>query len=405
MPIMDGVETGTQLIRLIDECVSFSITTAWATPSPIFEAIKKNINKLKIAIVGIDFYQTHPAVLEWLLIKAPKKTLIGKSKKGVFHPKLYCFDLGDGDNRTIMIGSANMTAAAFTSNEERCIRVKMTKISVDNTFDKLNKISTSISDFDIVEYKKKWLTHGALIRLLARDGSGKSSQQQFLRYPDVLDLDFDEYHWLCTQEMHHYYQDRIDMLGFAINTVQSGQLSHNDFCCLAGIPPNTPATNLPKCGFFGSMRGNASFRDTVKAANSRGKLMSALGLIPRTGNVTSSEYKTFLNSVNNIVQVAYGNSYGKAIHLSPATRLLSMWRPDLFFCVNGAVVRGLAYDLNTSAKGKFGIQTTDGYWDTVQRLQNSTWGKSSNNKKWAPEKETCWKGRIAMIDSLYYEPI
>ena len=83
-----------------------------------------------------------------------------------------------------------------------------------------------------------------------------------------------------------------------------------------------------------------------------------------------------------------------------------MKRPDLFFCENGANSKRLADDLGITISGKNGIKTVDGYLDAAVRLQNSTWGSSSTPKKFIDKNmPQCWKGRVAMIDAIYYNPI
>lgn len=73
-----------------------------------------------IFVVGIDFYQTDPTVLEKLLkLKARGKVEVYMGtfeRKWTFHPKLYLFEGARG--ASVIVGSANMTSGGLEDNHE-----------------------------------------------------------------------------------------------------------------------------------------------------------------------------------------------------------------------------------------------------------------------------------------------
>jgi HKD family nuclease len=74
-----------------------------------------------IFVCGLDFYQTEPNALKAIYSLALRyencKLLIQEqNSKSIFHPKLYYFRTGD--ERTVLIGSANFTKGGFKSNFE-----------------------------------------------------------------------------------------------------------------------------------------------------------------------------------------------------------------------------------------------------------------------------------------------
>lgn len=398
MGMLSGPQTEKKIIQLIKSCKSFSIAVAWATSNKVFKAIQKHQNKLEMMIVGIDFWQTHPVVLTWMQNSGKSNMYIGQCQGGIFHPKVFYFEFDNQkEHNTLIIGSANLTSAAFSRNEEACVGVKIDK-SDDSGLSMLakwRKNGIPIVDYDIDEYRKNYLTKGRVVRKsLSIIGC-----EEFRDYPDLLSLTFDDYYWLCTQDPYHYFNMRLDLLDFG----QTSPLSQGQFQCIAGIG-NAPTPNHQLgWGLFGSMQAEASFRSTV--LKNWKPLHDFYQKLPSQGYIGRQTAKQFIDVVENHININFGNQYNKKNHLSAASRLLAMKRPDLFFCVNGANCSRLANDLGMTVAGKRGIKTIDGYLDAVEILQQSTWGSTSLPTAGTKNEIRCWEGRIAMIDALYYEPI
>jgi len=402
MGILSGAQTEKTILELIKSCKSFSIAVAWATSNAVFQAIKAHENKLGTMIVGIDFWQTHPDVLLWMKKSGKSNMFVGQAKGGVFHPKVFLFEFDDSkETDTLVIGSANLTAAAFSKNEEACVRVKVEKNdrSAASLITGWTKNGIPIDAFDISDYRKNYLVKGRSVRqLLNVRGS-----EEFRENPDLLKLSFEEYYMLCTKDPYHYFQSRLALLDYCAKP----NLSYDEFRCVAGLAPSLATDNELEYGLFGSMGADASFRDTI-FHRTHWQVMNALyqGL-SSTGVITRARAEQFIKDVENHVNHCFGNQYKKTNHLSAASRLLAMRRPDLFFCVNGANSKRLADDLGITVNGKRGIKTVDGYLDAVEMLRNSSWGMSRPPSKAMAEEELnrCWNGRVAMIDALYYEPV
>lgn len=398
MKILSGKVTENKLLGLIKDCTSFSVAVAWATKNKVFSAIQIYGTKLDQMIVGVDFYQTHPDVLNWMKVSKKKKMIIGKSKSGVFHPKIFLFEFDNRDCNTLVIGSANLTAAAFTRNEEACVCIEIQKdnLSAANLITSWVKNGIAIGSFDIPEYRKDYLVKGRSVRQVLTT----RKHEEFRENPDLLILSFDEYYLLCKEDPYHYFSDRLALLDFC----GKPNLTHDEFCCVAGVNPVNPISGIDY-GLFGRMSADAAFRDTVQNKTHWLTLQKLYHGLP-SGQITKVVAKKFIKNVEDHVNKCFGKSYKKLNHLSAGTRLLAMKRPDLFFCENGANSKRLADDLGITISGKNGIKTVDGYLDAAVRLQNSTWGSSSAPKKFIDKNmPQCWKGRVAMIDAIYYNPI
>jgi HKD family nuclease len=402
MGILSGKSTETALLELMEKCTSFSVAVAWATVNDVFEAVKKYEKKLDYMIVGVDFYQTHPDVLNWMKKNKKKGMFVGNSKNGIFHPKIFLFEFDDKENNTLVIGSANLTAAAFSRNEEASVRLKVTKedSSAATLIATWARSGIPIASFNTDEYRTDYLVKGRAVRQALNSRKSK----EFKENPDLLELSFDEYYLLCTKDPFHYFKDRLDLLDFCARP----NLSHDEFCCVAGIKSLRPVgeLGLEYYGLFGSMGADAAFRDTVKHEKHWVGLHTLYQSVSPIGKVTNATAKSFIENVEAHVNAYFGNKYEKKNHLSAATRLLALRRPDLFFCVNGANGKRLADDLGITVNGKDGVKTVDGYLQTVEMLRKSTWGSSLIPKITGDQNLLrCWKGRVAMIDSIYYEPI
>jgi HKD family nuclease len=81
----------------------------------LFDLLAEHRDKIEQLTVGVHFYQTHPDFIAEFLDHDGVRFVMNPS--GVFHPKLYMFELPKGRWECVT-GSANFTKAAFTSNAE-----------------------------------------------------------------------------------------------------------------------------------------------------------------------------------------------------------------------------------------------------------------------------------------------
>jgi hypothetical protein len=141
--------------------------------------------------------------------------------------------------------------------------------------------------------------------------------------------------------------------------------------------------------WFGGMSGAGMFAHKV-IANPEG-ITKALQHIPKTGQVSLSDYIKFINEMKS----ASGYDQNP---LSVSTRLLAMLRPDYFFCVTSANINYLAKDLNFPKS----LLDTGNYWSlVVEPLINSEWWNIERPSETKEQK--IWDSRVALLDILYYE--
>jgi len=77
------------------------------------------------AVIGTDFGMTDPTTVErvWKAAGRSDAIRLFPATGRTFHPKLYIFE--GKDSWEVLVGSANMTAAAFTENHEAMVHLRL----------------------------------------------------------------------------------------------------------------------------------------------------------------------------------------------------------------------------------------------------------------------------------------
>ena len=101
-------------------CNEAVICTAFFKMSSLTEPVRKEIRRLGKKLkffVGIDFYQTEPEALRFLLNSKVRLYIVHSEESAVtFHPKMFVFK--EAAYVSVAIGSANMTSGGLESNYE-----------------------------------------------------------------------------------------------------------------------------------------------------------------------------------------------------------------------------------------------------------------------------------------------
>ena len=144
-------------------------------------------------------------------------------------------------------------------------------------------------------------------------------------------------------------------------------------------------------GWFGSMGGAGTFAKLIGLKDKT--LAAALDAIPKRGDVTEAQFDDYFAAFT----AAFSKS-SRTARLAPATRLLSMKRPDIFVCVNGGNTTGLAAAL------AFAPTTIklENYWERViEPIQQAPW---YNTPRPMGREMELWDARVAMLDAIYFRP-
>lgn len=393
-------------------CDSLYFATAWASPvKGLFEKLLENRKKIKLGVVGIHFYQTHPDFIKEFI--DDKKVKFVMQTSGTFHPKVYFFHRDE--EWRLIVGSANLTNAAFSENSEVCVYIENKDddngdLIGYNALDILCKYNKQAASFDLKKfesYKATWAHQQKRIRSLSGEygrkdsGSTKNvSRPTFLR-----DLSWEDF-FASVQNEDKKEKGRFERRTLLLKKVkelfqqkktngefrQFSDYSLEERKLIAGLEVDVKGENgkTLEWGLFGSMQGAGMFKKYVGKESE--KLAAALECIPREGNVEQEHYDEYVAKITKL----------PGIRLATATRLLAMKRPDTFICIDNENSENLSKFLSipnivNCNKDKI----FDVYWDDVIcQMRDFVWW---NEKKPTDKKERfVWENRAAFFDSLFY---
>lgn len=391
--IITNSDLRTNLSRLTKKYENISFAVAWASAgTEIFEELSENRNRIHKAVIGTHFYQTHPDVLDTFLESNNVRFIL--QPRGVFHPKIYIF--WNQKHWEVLIGSANLTAAALTSNAETMILIsdsdqaasslkKDVVTLIDSYWDKARSVSKDTA----LSYRALWSRQQSALRRL----SGQYGQNFKSKAPAdsaVMAMSWAQFLASVKKDAHHGFKERCELLELAreafINTSHFQKMGLGLRKTIAGLPTDFHEN----WGWFGSMSGAGYYHQAVNDNNPH--ISAALDKIPLKGSVSREHYEAYLEE---FVQAFPNGRHGIGI----ASRLLALKRPDYFVCFDSKNKKELCQD--------FGIKQTgmdyERYWEEIiERITDSVWWNEPRpGNKLAG---MVWDGRAAMLDAIFYKP-
>lgn len=380
------------LIRLIETYPDVRLAVAWASSGhAVFELLQQHTPRISRAVIGTHFYQTHPDVLDAFCGSA--KVRFALQPNGVFHPKLYLFQ--SSDCWEALVGSANLTAGALTSNSEAMLLVAgshreptdlATGISglIDRYWEKGSRVTKS----DAIAYREVWeRKQPALRRLTGQYGASQSTKP--LTASSVMSMGWNRYFDAVKQDPYHGFEKRCDLLA----TVRSAFSRYKTFASMP-LPTRKTIAGLPNdqdshWGWFGSMKGAGHYHHAVNENNPH--LSRALDEVPSRGIVSRAQYERYIAE---FIQAFPSGRHGVAV----ASRLLALKRPDQFVCLDSRNRQRLCLDFGIAQTG----MTYERYWDEIiERIVDAPWWNSNRPK--GVKEGAVWDGRAAMLDAIFYE--
>jgi HKD family nuclease len=383
------------LMQFLAEYSNVEFAVAWASANTdVFNKLVSSKAKIKRAVIGTHFYQTHPDVLDRFVGSEVVKFI--RQPSGVFHPKIYLFS--NHKAWDALVGSANLTGGALGGNTEVMLHIS----HADAGIPKLDAdLRSTIAEYweageakpmtleDARSYRAVWeRMQPALRRLSGQYGRGKSQKAPI--DSTVMSMRWDQYvPSLKQKESVAHLKERLDLL----NRARIGFHEHEHFSLmelgLRQTIAGTPTTYDKHWGWFGSMKGAGYFKQAVN--NNNEHLSLALDCIPLDGPVTRAQYDKYITEY--ILAFEHGR-HGVAT----ASRLLALKRPEYFVCLDSKNSKRLC--------DNFGIGSSridyERYWEEIiERITDSPWWNSPRPKD--PFEARMWAGRAAMLDSLFYK--
>ena len=389
----DGIEK--KICSLIGKYQIISFASAWASAnSKAFKVLMKNKNKINKIVVGIHFYQTNPNFIEEFLNNDKVKFITNPS--GIFHPKIYMFLNNDNDWEAL-VGSANFTKAAFEKNTETMICISNKDINAEETYYKLiqeienyHQRAKIFTKDDLISYTQIW-NKKLKIRDDLQDKFGKNNDVKPIYKSKIIMENWQDYFLKVRNDKNNSFYMRLELLKtanqyFSNNTFH--EMQEIERMKISGTVKDRDGINFH---LFGNMGANPRFTQRIK--DDYENISSSLEFIPLNGIVTKQNY------MNCIEYFKKNKDEGLGYGVATISRLLSMKRPDTFFCLTGGNSTYLYKDFGIKKEIK--RHEYERYWDEIiERIYKSDWFNIKEPS--SLDEKKLWNNRVAMLDSIFY---
>lgn len=361
------------------------LACAWATAregrAPHWQSLDPD--KIRRAVIGVEFAQTEPWVLRAL--HDGIRLRIGQGD-GTFHPKLY---LGfKGKRARAIVGSANLTCAAFSSNVE--LGVLMEGAADEAQFKALSAFHKAqwsagmrIDEAWLIAYERTYATRPrppAIPRVKLQITSVDSLRMSWDGYYDVLLKQENRLPFIRVFQDYPSYSVELDRTQAVFHRhARFADASPDERRLLMGLPGASS-------GLIGSMGPARYAKQLVK--HSPGEIGRHLDRIPLAGEVP-------LSLAGSVVQ---GLTEIHGVKLGVATRLLAVKRPDLFVSINNGSNPQLAVLLDRKQ-----VTTAKHYVQLLELVWQLDWHRSPPPQD--PAQFKAWQRRAALLDSVLYEKV
>jgi HKD family nuclease len=391
--VTTNADLASNLSRLIKRYPNVAFAVAWASSgTKIFEELCANRARIRKAVIGTHFYQTHPDVLDTFAGSNDVRFVL--LPLGVFHPKIYIF--WDENHWELMIGSANLTAGALNRNSEAMVLISdieagssTLKEEVTNLIESYWDAARIVSKAEAISYRALWSRQQPALRRL----SGRYGQSDTRKAPvdmSVMAMPWGQFFKAVQSDAHHGFEKRCGLLQRvrgAFETIGQFQLMELGMRkTIAGLPNRFDE----RWAWFGSMKGAGYYHQAVNKNNV--DLSNALDEIPLRGPVSRDHYEAYIAT---FVRAFPKGGHGVAV----ASRLLAFKRPDYFVCLDSKNEKELRQDFEIKRAG----MNYDRYWEEIiERITDSAWWNEPFPEE--PLARTVWSGRAAMLDAIFYRP-
>lgn len=391
--ITSNADLKSNLSRLAKKYPNIAFAVAWASAkTEIFEELSANRNRIRKAVIGTHFYQTHPDVLDAFVDSNAVRFIL--QPRGVFHPKIYIF--WNEKHWEVLMGSANLTAGALNRNSEVMALFSDAdqgdsplKNEVIDLIENYWGEARTISKAGAISYRALWSKQQPALQRLSGQ-YGESAKNKAPADSDIMSMSWTQFLALVKNDAHHGFKKRCDLLEQVRSAFEITKQFKNMELGLRKTIAGLPTDFNEHWGWFGSMSGAGYYHQAVNDNNVH--LSNALDEIPLNGPVSREHYEAYL--------VEFVKAFPNGRHgIGIASRLLALKRPDYFVCFDSKNKKELCQDFEIKQSG----MDYERYWqEIIERIIDSAWWNESRPKN--PLARTVWDGRAAMLDAIFYSP-
>jgi HKD family nuclease len=382
---------------------SIRLAVAWAMQGTALDMICNAKCRVE-AIVGTGFNATDPIAIESLQ-KVGKVYVNERKDNSLFHPKVYLFQLRS--QHAAIIGSPNLSDAAFTRNDEAAVRLFLNDEYVQELLDYFKRLrgdSREVTSTWLKKYRSRYklASKRGITRAIQRiEGpqSQKSSKQRRTTQGKLLTYNWKDYFSVLTKLSDPDGEDRLfnnTDEGSYLKTLEIlkpilrkpfNQVKGGEFRKLIGA-----RETIPDAGWFGSLTAGGRL---VKQLQHNSRLRQVIATILPIIQQAKTEEEALRGAEQLFTQMM---RY-KYVKHAAITRFLAIYRPDRYFSVNN---KSLKKQEMLFGIAQAELKKWDGYAKAIQMVWRAKWYTSPRPKGLREAK--VWAARVALLDLYAYEP-
>lgn len=349
------------------------------------------LEKIRQAVVGIQFAQTDPEALKQLARRANRLKVIN-DPDGVFHPKVI---LGvKGREGKALLGSSNFTVGGFSGNTE--LNVLLTGfIDAPPLADVLAFINAQWQSVRAFQPDIAWILEYSDVHNKRPKPPRVPSKKPAttINTKSELNIPWSSYFRLLAEQERRTlaYGDDLRIFdhpkGSYLQEVENCRAAFEAHASFADMPLDdrqlVAGWGSRTYGWFGRMGAAGEFKKMT--AKTPQVIAEHLDKIPLQGTVSEDLLKTYLTGILKVRRTG----------IATVSRLLTVKRPDLFLSCNHAN--------EDCIKQVFGFipRTYKHYLELHRQIWSFPWFKSPRPD--GVDEYRVWQARVALLDALLYE--
>jgi HKD family nuclease len=418
-PVLVHSNLYTRFLKLAETAHTIYIVSAWAGVSDALDFLiqGKDCAQKIHAVIGLWGNATDPKALTRMHDCDRFELLLHDSKKIYFHPKVYIFE--HNEDAVVWIGSPNFTKGGFKRNYEVIHEFRATSKAAKELFGQL-KIGANASSTTAIEaYKQRRRKQGTKPSSdLVHDDVDAS--ERIMNSPVSIIEDWKDYvtriekkhkalseqsafKWgvFTTQRRPESYQQTIEVIRRIVRRGNWVNLTPQQGGMILGLPTG----NDLDPGLFGSYGASALGKDlfirndTQEKKHNRQRIRDALTPLDRliTPAQSDEDFAIIESTLSTILSI-------HGVGIATATRILTLFRPDMFVCVNEGSVTGLSV-LSGFEASELQHPSGRGYIALLKWLFAQDWYRQHHPSPMKGKRAIIWRYRAALLDVLAYHRI
>ncbi len=369
------------------------MATAWCgvykheTP---YHFIGERLNLGTEITTGISFTHTDPETLEYFWGLEHVDIRIVNNNDPLFHPKLYYFKR-DGEF-AVFIGSSNLTYHGFKLNTEA-------NILLEGSYEDQSTFVKSIEEkLNTWHSNALLLTKERLDDYRAKYEKQREKEDQYEIESAALDEELTvSEKWLIKASWEEFYSKiRKELQNikhdyfYVIETAHDRLLPLSEKTFFAEENRDI-VLGLKEYGPLGMHRANRDFKK-LQRSNDSGERKKTIKNLEKIINVSEPlSYQELEEDLEQLIEDV-------GLKMSSWSRLMALFRPDIFISVSSGDVRAKLAELTEIKKSK--INLPEGYIQVLKHVHKSNWYKS--DKPIEHKQQKYWKYRAALLDAILY---